>query len=141
MPGERALLTGQYYAHPRNQFWMIMGDLYGAHKNLAYEERLKILDGQGIGIGDVVASCRRCGSSDAAMKDICLADFEDLFRRFPAIKVVIFDSRSAQNLYTRLCLSRLPAKLTYRQAPSPSPAYASLSYEEKLAGWKRALAV
>ena len=34
MPGERSLKTGQYYAHPQNAFWRIMGELFDAGPSL-----------------------------------------------------------------------------------------------------------
>ena len=39
MPGEASLKAGQYYAHPRNVFWCIMGELFGAGPSLPYQER------------------------------------------------------------------------------------------------------
>ena len=40
MPGEASLKAGQYYAHPRNAFWHIMGVLFGAGPSLPYQERV-----------------------------------------------------------------------------------------------------
>ena len=40
MPGIESLRAGEYYAHPRNAFWQIMGDLVGASRELAYGVRL-----------------------------------------------------------------------------------------------------
>ena len=36
MPGTDSLAAAQYYAHPRNAFWPIMGALFGAGPELTY---------------------------------------------------------------------------------------------------------
>jgi double-stranded uracil-DNA glycosylase len=50
MPGELSLKAGQYYAHPRNAFWRIMGELFGAGPSLPYQERVTILQSVGVAL-------------------------------------------------------------------------------------------
>ena len=52
MPGELSLKAGQYYAHPRNAFWRIMGELFGAAPSLPYQERVAILQSVGVALWD-----------------------------------------------------------------------------------------
>ena len=40
LPGDESLRQAQYYAHPRNAFWRIMGELFGFDHLLPYGERL-----------------------------------------------------------------------------------------------------
>ena len=37
MLGRESSKAGQYYAHPRNAFWLIMGNLIGANAVLPYK--------------------------------------------------------------------------------------------------------
>ena len=39
MPSEASIAAGEYYGLPRNAFWNIMGELYGAGRELDYAER------------------------------------------------------------------------------------------------------
>jgi hypoxanthine-DNA glycosylase len=56
MPGEESLRQQQYYAHPRNLFWEIMGELFGAGRDLPYEERLAVLRKRGIHLTQVAST-------------------------------------------------------------------------------------
>ena len=64
LPGDESLRQAQYYAHPRNAFWKIMGSLLGFDPSLPYGERLSLLNRGGVGLWDVVASGVRPGSLD-----------------------------------------------------------------------------
>jgi hypoxanthine-DNA glycosylase len=52
MPGAVSLKAGQYYAHPRNAFWSIMGELLGAGPSLPYQERVAMLQSVGVALWD-----------------------------------------------------------------------------------------
>jgi hypoxanthine-DNA glycosylase len=69
MPGEASLKAGQYYAHPRNAFWHIMGELFGAGPSLPYQERVAILQSVRIALWDSLQACIRPGSLDASIKE------------------------------------------------------------------------
>ena len=49
-PSAASLAAGQYYAHPRNQFWPILGRLIGEPlTELPYAERARCLLAQRVG--------------------------------------------------------------------------------------------
>jgi hypoxanthine-DNA glycosylase len=143
MPGERSLQMQQYYAHPQNAFWKIMGDLIGAGRKLAYPERVERLKAHGIGVWDVLASCHRANSSlDSAITDMQANDFARLFSEQPALTQVFFNGAKAEEAYRRFVLRSLPETygyLRYTLLPSTSPAHAGMPYSEKLNRWKQVL--
>ena len=143
MPGKESLRAGQYYAHRRNAFWTIMGDLIGAAPALPYETRTRILKSAGIALWDVLASCTRHGSMDADIDadSICPNDFVSFFAKHPDITHVFFNSSMAEQCFhkhVQPLLEPLPGQrpLHYQRLPSTSPAHASMSYRQKLKAWK-----
>jgi TDG/mug DNA glycosylase family protein len=143
MPGAMSLRMQQYYAHPQNAFWKIMGDLIGAGRELAYPDRVERLKAHGVGLWDVLASCRRPDSSlDSAIIDMQANDFARLFSEQPALTQVFFNGAKAEEAYRRFVLRSLPETygyLRYTRLPSTSPAHAGMPYSEKLNRWKQVL--
>ena len=138
MPGKASLAAGQYYAHPRNQFWPIMGELFGASPALPYDERLFILKSSRIALWDVLASCVRESSLDAriARNSEIVNDFESFFLQHPKISVVFFNGRKAEYSFLNKVKPALQfGELAFHLLPSTSPAYATLCYEKKLKAW------
>ena len=81
MPGIASLEANQYYGHPRNAFWRIMGDVFGAGLELPYAERTAILKDQGVAVWDVLKLCHREGSLDSNIKDEVPNDFATFLMR------------------------------------------------------------
>ncbi len=133
-PGEASLAQARYYAHPRNQFWSILARLLDEPlAELAYRSRLARLKARRIALWDVLGACRREGSLDSAIRDAQANDLEALLARAPSLAAVAFNgataARSEPFFAARGCR-------TYRM-PSTSPAHAALSFEQKLARWRK----
>lgn len=139
MPGAESLKQQQYYAHPRNLFWDFMGELFGAGRELPYEERLAVLRENRIALWDVAHNCRREGSLDSNMTDVEANDFESLFNLAPGIHSVFFNGQKAAALFRRLVLPGLNRDPALFVLPSTSPANASVSRQKKEAAWKQLL--
>lgn len=140
MPGKRSLEQNQYYAHPQNVFWKIMGNLVGAHPALPYPQRLHALTAANIALWDVLHTCERKGSLDSDIKQEEANDFAAFFARHPNITRVYFNGAKAEQSFKRFVLGkqRLPP-LEFARLPSTSPAHAGMRYEEKLRVWSEAI--
>lgn len=143
MPGKESLRAGQYYAHPRNGFWPIMGDLVGAKTTLPYQARIQMLESAGIALWDVLATCTRHGSMDADIEadSICPNDFASFLLKHPNITHIFFNGSMAEKCFHKHVQPLLEPMLKnrplhYQRLPSTSPANASMRYEQKLKAWK-----
>lgn len=139
IPGVASLRAHQYYAHPRNQFWPIIGELFGMDSGMPYAGKVGVLSSSGIALWDVLKSCNRAGSLDAYIKQDSIVpnDFSTFFARHPQVREVYFNGATAEQLFRRHVLPGLPAGLrTYERLPSTSPAHAAMPYADKLASWR-----
>jgi hypoxanthine-DNA glycosylase len=140
LPSRKSLELGQYYGHPQNAFWRIMGALIGAGRELPYADRVRMVAAANIGVWDVLRSSVRPGSMDADI-DVRTAvanDFDRFLLVHPTVRRVCFNGRKAAELFERnVRLSDEPrrASLEFIRLPSTSPAYASMSFDEKLRAW------
>ncbi|AXE33024.1 DNA-deoxyinosine glycosylase [Chromobacterium phragmitis] len=133
LPGDASLAAGQYYAHPRNQFWRLLGELLGKDlPPLPYEARLAALRESGVGLWDVVAQASRKGSLDADLRDIRHNDLSDFAASLPSLRAVAFNGAAAARAETQLA----GLGLAVARLPSSSPAH-TLAYEAKLAVWRQ----
>jgi len=136
-PSVASLAAQQYYAHPRNHFWPIVGTLFGVDLvALPYARRIEIVRERGLGIWDVYAQCRREGSLDSAIEDARPNDLAGLLALAPRLEAFAHNGgESARAMRVTAALG-----FTVHRLPSTSPANASWSFERKLAAWRAVFA-
>jgi len=135
MPGVKSLEDAQYYAHPRNAFWPILFDVFGAELTRDYEAKKALIRENGLALWDVARACEREGSLDSNMRDIAYNDFAALFAECPHIHTVLCNGGTAHSLFVK---SGYAQGKTVIRMPSTSPAY-TMAYAKKLEIWKGTL--
>ena len=134
LPGEASLAAGRYYAHPQNQFWRLLGEVVGRDvASLDYDARLAATLTARIGLWDTVASARREGSLDAALREVERAALPDFVATLPALRAIGFNGATAAKIGRR-ALGDIPLILI--DLPSSSPAHAAMTFAQKAERWK-----
>lgn len=134
-PSLKSFEYGFYYAHPKNQFWRILSDIYCMPIDTD-EAKINLLKKSKIAIWDSVKSCERLNSSDSNLANMEPNDIRQLLGEYPEIKRIFFTGRSAEKLYKKHFSDvSIPNALL----PSPSPAYAAMPYAKKLSIWREML--
>ncbi len=137
MPGRESLRQQQYYAHPRNAFWPIMGRLFGFDPALPYEERLQHLLQHKLALWDVAYCCSRPGSLDAHIKNAKANDFRTFFKDHRQLRHIFFNGAKAESLFRQLVLPTSDEIPAGTRLPSTSPAHAAMHQEEKYRIWRQ----
>lgn len=125
LPGEASLKAGQYYAHPQNGFWRLIGGVID-RPNLAaaaYPDQLAILKARGIGLWDVIAEAERIGSLDTAIRLPRHADLKGLIAALPKLQAVAFNGGKAAREGARVLEPEME-QVVRLTLPSSSPAMA-----------------
>ena len=135
LPGEKSLAHSQYYAHPQNKFWLLLGEVLGVElKSLPYEERLATLLAHGVGLWDVVAQAHRSGSLDSNIRERDDNDLVALAASLPQLDTIAFNGGTAAKLGLKV-LGEHASRYRVVSLPSSSPAH-TLAYAGKLQGWQ-----
>jgi TDG/mug DNA glycosylase family protein len=131
-PSEASLAARQYYAHPRNHFWPILGEVLNEPlAQLPYAERLSRVKAHRVAIWDTIVECERAGSLDAAIRNAERGEIRRVQRIAKGLRAVCFNGKTA----ARAREAWADAGYETLVMPSTSPAY-TLPFAEKLAKWR-----
>jgi len=133
MPGAMSLEKNEYYANPRNHFWKIIYTLFnGLPIPDNFEEKVKFLQTNKIGLWDVLENCERKGSLDIHIKNHKENDFVTLLDKFPRINKIVFNGKQSHIFFSKK-FGKIEG-ITYFVMPSTSPAN-TMTFENKLKIW------
>ena len=134
-PSIKSFENSFYYAHPKNQFWKILSQISKYPINNK-DQKIWLLKELKLALWDVVASCSRQNSLDSNLKDIVPNDIRSFLKEHQSIKKIAFTSKLAQKIFNK---EFKDITLEQFYLPSPSPAYAAMSFEEKCKIYKERL--
>lgn len=124
-----------YYAHPRNQFWKILESVTSYPANTR-DQRLWLLKECKLGLWDMIKGCSRENSLDSSLENEEVNDLAAFLEAHPSITKLAFTGRKSEALF-KTHFSHLNIETVY--LPSPSAAYAKMSFEKKVDEYKKQL--
>ena len=141
MPGIISIHAAQYYANPRNLFWMMLADLFSIDIDCSYESKVQQVQQLPIIIWDTLKTCHREGSLDSKITsaDIEANDIGALLEQFPTLQAIVFNGAASAKYFDRLVKPLLAKNLNVEllKMPSTSPANAGMKRQHKLETWRK----
>ena len=133
LPGDVSLAAQRYYAHPQNQFWRLLGEaLNEPFGQIPYHQRLDRLSARGVALWDVVATAKRVGSLDGAIREVIANPLLEYVEGHPRLRGIAFNGKTAARI-GRLALADA-GPLSLIDLPSSSPAY-TVPFAQKAERW------
>ena len=144
LPGDESICQQRYYAHHKNQFWLILSCVFGEPIQSDYDHRIQFLQRNRVALWDVLREAERSGSLDSAIRNESVNDFASLFSDYPNLRKIVFNGRKAEILFRRYVIRQnpyLPEELEMSGLPStsPTPGRNVLSLEQKIKRWTNAI--
>ena len=124
-----------YYAHPRNQFWKILEKITTYPVNNR-DQKVWLLKECKFGLWDMVKVCSRENSLDSSLENEEVNDLAAFLEEYPSITKLAFTGKKAEALF-KTHFSHLSVETVY--LPSPSAAYAKMTFDAKVAEYKKQL--
>lgn len=139
MPGVKSLEASEYYAHPYNRFWKVMGELCNVKElaSMSYDKKVQTLLDNNFALWDVIGFCKREGSLDSNIKNEIPNDISGLLKKYPKVKVICLNGGKAFSAFKKYFPEILKnEKYIIYKLPSTSPANARFRLDDLLAEWK-----
>ena len=134
LPGDESIRQGQYYAHPTNAFWWLLGEVIGEPlPALAYEERLERIRAHRIALWDVIAEAHRPGRLDGAIREAVHRDLAGFVAALSELRAVAFNGGEAARRGRKQLAGMTDVALI--DLPSSSAAYAGMTRAAKRERW------
>jgi double-stranded uracil-DNA glycosylase len=131
-PSEASLAARQYYAHPRNHFWPVLGALLNEPLvEMSYPARTARVRLHGIAIWDTIIACERKGSLDAAIRNAERGEIARVRRVARGLRAVCFNGGTAARAEPAWRAEGFATLVL----PSTSPAY-TLPLARKVDAWR-----
>jgi len=132
-PSTASLGKGQYYGHPQNQFWRLLGKVIAAPlPDMPYGARLKALLENHIGLWDVIGQCERAGSLDSNIRNALHNDFGRVTGVAQQLRRVCFNGKTAAKMEPLFIEWGFETIVL----PSSSPAN-TMNFDSKLKQWRQ----
>ena len=137
MPGIKSLNEQQYYAHPQNRFWKVIGKCCNCKNlyKLNYSDKLKILLANNIALWDILKSCTRTGSLDSNIQNEIPNNIIKLLQNYDIEKICLNGNKS-YSAFKKYFPQLLKQYKCYK-LPSTSPANARYSLEKLYEEWHK----
>jgi len=131
-PSVKSLAKAQYYGHPQNQFWRLVGAVIGEPlPEMDYEKRKRTLLKHRLGLWDIIGACERKGSLDTNIRNARHNDFERVTGVAKKLRRVCFNGKTAGKQEPAFADMGFETIVL----PSSSPAN-TLGFDAKLRAWR-----